>query len=50
MYNPLDLKLFLFLFYPRCYSSVTPDDSFVYLSFSLLHFLNISIVNMLMNE
>ena len=49
MYNPLDLKLFL-LFYLRCYSSVTPDDSFMYLSFNLFHFVNISIVNMLMNE
>ena len=50
IYNPLVLKLFLFQFYLRCYSSFTPDNCYMYLSFSLFYFINIFIVNVFLYE
>ena len=33
-----------------CYSSFTPDDCYMYLSFTLFHFINMSIVNVFLYE
>ena len=42
--------MFLFEFYLSCYSSFTLDNCYMYLSFSLFHFINMSVVNAFLYE
>ena len=46
----LVFQLFLFQFNLRSYSSFTRDDCYMYLSFTLFYFCNMSIVNVLIYE